>query len=128
MGPEITIEDSDKCNDWEPTLKLQVGLIDNSLDEHLEGSAYVEADDAVAEGDPVEEVTVFDGLDLGWHYTSNLDVAVTHDLAVTSGESSADEASTETSLAMSSIGKITLGLRPPMVREQPDLLRPFGIA
>ena len=54
-------------------------------------------------------MTVFDGLDLGWHYTSSLDVTVTHDLAVTSGESSADEASAEMSLGMSSIGKITLG-------------------
>ncbi len=29
MGPEITIEDSMECTMWEPTLELQVGLIDN---------------------------------------------------------------------------------------------------
>ncbi|MYB32299.1 MAG: hypothetical protein F4Y20_07220, partial [Acidobacteria bacterium] len=99
-----------ECTDWEPTLELQVGLIDNSLDEHL-GAAYVLDDDTdEADNQTLEEVTVFDGLDLGWHYTSSLDVTVTHDLAVTSAEvKGVKKKSSETSLAMSSIGKITLG-------------------
>jgi len=106
MGPEITIADSDKCTDWEPTLELQVGLIDNSLDEHM-GTAFVAAS---GDDDQVTEVTVFDGLDLGWHYTSSLDVTVTHDLSVTSAEvKGVKKKSSETSLAMSSIGEITLG-------------------
>ena len=105
-GPEITIEDSMECTMWEPTLELQVGLIDNSLSEH-EGTAFVAAsgDDA-----QVTEVTVFDGLDLGWHYTSSLGVTVTHDLSVTSAEvTGVGKESTPTSLAMSSVGEITLG-------------------
>ena len=32
----------------------------------------------------IREVTVFDGLDLGWTYTSTLAVDVTHDLSVVS--------------------------------------------
>ena len=88
---------------WEPTLELQVGLIDNSLDEHI-GLAY-----AAASGDDAEvvEVTVFDGLDLGWHYTSSLDVTITHDLSVTSDEvKGVKKKSSATSLGMSSVGKI----------------------
>ena len=105
MGPEITIEDSDKCNDWDPTLHLDVGLIDNSLNEH-EGAAVV----AAANDDPrVAAVTVFDGLDLGWTYSSSLDVTITHDLSVTSAESDAGDTSMEESLAMTSIGEITIG-------------------
>ena len=30
-APEVTIENSMACTMWEPTLELQVGLIDNSL-------------------------------------------------------------------------------------------------
>ena len=52
---------------------------------------------------------MFDGLDLGWHYMSSLDVDIEHDLAVVSGEGSAKKSSSLKSLAMSSIGKIELG-------------------
>ncbi len=56
------------------------------------------------------EVTVFDGLDLGWTYTSSLAVDITHDLAVVSGTTEgAKKASSATSLKVDSIGKITLG-------------------
>ena len=105
-APEVTIDDSAECTAWDPTLELQVGLIDNSLSEHT-GIAYV----AAADPDPaVIEVTVFDGLDLGWHYTSSLDVNITHDLSVTSDEAKGVKAkSSATSLGMSSVGRITLG-------------------
>ena len=102
MPPEVTIDDSMACMAWDPTLELQVGLIDNSLDEHV-GTAAVTGDA------PAAPVTVFDGLDLGWHYTSSLAVDITHDLVVTSKKGSAKKASTPTSLAVSSVGAITLG-------------------
>ena len=88
--------------------RLQVGLIDNSLDQHV-GSAYVLDDDATADGNQtIEQVAVFDGLDLGWHYSSSLDVTITHDLSVTSAEvKGVKKKSSATSLGMSSIGKIT---------------------
>ncbi len=54
-APEITIDDSPKCTAWNPTLELQVGLIDNSLSEHT-GIAY----DATDTDNVVVEVTVFD--------------------------------------------------------------------
>ena len=103
-APEITIEDSMACTMWEPTLELQVGLIDNSLSEHT-GIAFDST-----ETPAVTEVTVFDGLDLGWHYTSSLGVTITHDLSVTSAEvKGVAKKSSATSLAMSSVGQITLG-------------------
>ena len=108
-APDVTIENSMACTMWEPTLELQVGLIDNSLDTHS-GAAYILDDDGDAEGDQtVEEVTVFDGLDLGWHYTSSLDVDITHDLAVVSDEGAAKKTSSTKSLPVGSIGKIQLG-------------------
>ena len=33
-APEVTIENSMACTMWEPTLELDVGLIDNSLSQH----------------------------------------------------------------------------------------------
>ena len=54
---------------------------------------------------------MFDGLDLGWHYTSSLDVTITHDLSVTSDEVKGVKKKCDrtTSLAMSSVGKIQIG-------------------
>ena len=118
-APAIDITDSMACTMWKPTLELQVGLIDNSLDEHT-GIAYDAAGTT-----PVTEVTVFDGLDLGWHYTSSLDVYITHDLSVTSTEDkSVKKKSTETALKMNSVRQDHA--RPRSRGERPDLLRPFG--
>ena len=114
-APEVTIEDSMKCTMWEPTLELTVGLIDNSLDSHI-GAAYVSGgdnpntDDTEDDFGRVAEVTIFDGLDLGWTYTSGLDIDITHDLSVVSAESKGVKMkSTATPLTVGSIGKITLG-------------------
>ncbi len=109
-GPEVTIEDSMACTMWEPTLELQVGLIDNSLSSH-EGAAYVQDSNAATTGDQsIREVAVFDGLDLGWTYTSNLDFDVTHDLAVVNKTTKGvKKKSSATPMSVSSIGAITLG-------------------
>ena len=115
-APAITIDNSEACMAWDPTLELQVGLIDNNLDSHA-GRAYVAAggdnpDTTKAETDfaGVVEVAVYDGLDLGWHYTSSLDVDITHDLAVTSAETKGvKKKSSATPLAVPSAGAITLG-------------------
>ena len=93
---------------WEPTLELQVGLIDNSLSSH-EGAAYVPDDDRVGD-QSVREVTVFDGLDLGWTYTSELAFDVTHDLSVVSKTTKGvAKKLSATPMSVSSIGAITLG-------------------
>ena len=53
---------------------------------------------------------VFDGVDLGWHYTSSLNMNVTHDLTVVQKTSKGvSKKSSPTSLSVGSIGKIELG-------------------
>ena len=111
-APEVTIEDSMACTMWEPTLELQVGLIDNNLSSH-EGAAYVadtRTDTTTGTARSVREVTVFDGLDLGWTYTSDLAFDVTHDLSVVSKTTKGvKEKSLATPMSVSSVGAITLG-------------------
>ena len=86
-------------------------LIDNSLSEH-EGAAYIPDNEAGdTDGDQsVRAVTVFDGLDLGWTYTSSLAFDVTHDLSVVSKTTKgvAKKASA-TPMTVGSIGAISLG-------------------
>ena len=112
-APEITIENSMACTMWEPTLELQVGLIDNSLSEHIGAAAVVAVpagvDPPTAAVSAAATVTVFDGLDLGWTYTSSLATKVTHDLTVVSSDPAAvKKASSATPLGATSIGRISL--------------------
>ena len=105
-APDVTIENSMACTMWEPTLELDVGLIDNSLSSHA-GAAHDEQADA---DDQPTEVTVFDGLDLGWTYTSSLAFNVTHDLSVVSDErKGVKKQASATAMAVNSIGRIDLG-------------------
>ena len=76
-APEITIDNSNARIAWDPTLELQVGMIDNNLSAHA-GRPYVAAGGDTPDTTKVEtendnfsgvvEVAVYDGLDLGWHY------------------------------------------------------------
>ena len=101
-APEISIENSAACTAFAPTLNLDMGLIDNDQQSFL-GTAATEDDSDVSQADAVR---VFDGLDLGWTYTSSSAMKVTHDLAVTSGEDSAGKASSSKSLEVTSIGRV----------------------
>ncbi|MXX23417.1 MAG: fibronectin type III domain-containing protein [Rhodospirillales bacterium] len=116
MAPEIGIADSAACDMWDPTLELQVGLIDNNQESHT-GRAYVAGGDNPATTDETEtdflaavEVSVFDGVDLGWTYTSDQKFNAKHDLAVVdSTRKGIDKSSSGKPLPSGSIGAITLG-------------------
>ena len=115
-APDIGIGNSAACEAWDPTLELQVGLIDNSGDSHT-GRAFVASGDNpdtdATESDftGIVEVAVFDGLDLGWTYTSDDKFNAKHDLAVVSGtKKGIAKKSSATPLPSSSIGAITLGV------------------
>ena len=77
--PEISVADSPKCLAWDPMLDLQVGYVDNSLDNSA--TPLVESTAAHnANGDEGK----FDGLDAGWVYTSTLGATVIHHFGNTS--------------------------------------------
>ena len=72
-APEISVADSPKCQAWAPTMELEIGYVDNSLDDSAtaltSGAASHEA--GGNEGR-------FDGVDAGWVYTSSLGATVIH--------------------------------------------------
>ena len=72
-APEISVADSTKCQAWAPTMELEIGYVDNSLDDSTtaltSGAAAHEA--GGNEGR-------FDGVDAGWVYTSSLGATVIH--------------------------------------------------
>jgi hypothetical protein len=105
-APEVTIEDSAKCTAWEPNLVLDIGLIDNDLDSH---AGEVEDPASTSDTDATLEVEVFDGLDLGWRYSSNLGFTPTHDLAVVEEKGKAEEADSNEPMMSASVGKIQVG-------------------
>ena len=100
--PEITLDNS-TCGMWQESvsLELDVGLIDNDQLSHLA------VDGVEATEDAPDDVRIFDGLDLGWLYTSSAATTVTHDLAVTSMESKGvAKASSRTALGVGSFGRV----------------------
>ena len=62
-APEITIANSPKCTNWDPTVELHMGLVDNDV--------------LNTQGDDGDD-TANDGIDLGWVTSSNLDMTVEH--------------------------------------------------
>ena len=77
--PEISVADSPKCLAWDPMLELQVGYVDNSLD-NSETDLVASTAAHNANGDEGK----FDGLDAGWVYTSDLGATVIHHFGNTS--------------------------------------------
>ena len=70
-APEISIANSAACEDWEPDLRLEVGLVDN------DGAAD---NNIAATGDTnTGGANVADGYDMGWAYTSSGKFNTTHD-------------------------------------------------
>ena len=69
-APEISLTDSKVCETWEYTLDLQVGFVDNT-------AMNIDSNGDTA-GDIDGDARLDDGIDLGWVYTSNFDMAVTH--------------------------------------------------
>ena len=61
-APDITIANSPKCTNWDPTVELHMGLVDNDVM------------DTDADGDD----TANDGIDLGWVTSSSLAMTVKH--------------------------------------------------
>ena len=99
--PAITLDNS-TCEMWQKSvsLELDVGLIDNDQLSHL-------AVDGPEADNTVEDVRIFDGLDLGWIYTSSAKTNVTHDLAVTNmTDEGVAKASSKTALGVGSFGRV----------------------
>ena len=73
--PEITIADSGACADWEYTIDLHVGFVDNTA-ENPDSDTNGDTDgfQQAATGD----ATLDDGVDIGWLYTSSSDITVKH--------------------------------------------------
>ena len=63
-APEITIANSPKCTNWDPTVELHMGLVDNDVMD----SDTTDTDDDTAN----------DGIDLGWVTSSSLAMTVKH--------------------------------------------------
>ena len=116
-APGVTLADSPKCTQWDPTLNLNVGLIDNDLQPHGGEGNYLPVT-------ATTEVRVFDGIDLGWTYASNLKFDVTHDIAVVSKIiKNVPDSSSSKSLPMDSVGEVQIG------REgTPNLQTYYGIS
>ena len=91
-APEISIANSPKCNAWDPTLELHMGLVDN---------------DVLESGENTDD-TDNDGIDLGWVTSSSLAMNVKHVFSGVSGATNTDATSKakkgdDESLAMSGI-------------------------
>ena len=78
-APEISVADSPKCQSWAPTMELQIGYVDNSLDD---STTALTASAAAHEAGGNEGK--FDGVDAGWVYTSSLGATVIHHFGNTS--------------------------------------------
>ena len=76
-APAYDIENSAKCNAWDPEVELRVGYIDNTV--------VRDANDDDTVSDEEQAAVDNDGVDVGWVYTSNLDVTVKHDFSGASG-------------------------------------------
>ena len=72
-APEISVADSPKCQAWAPTMELEIGYVDNSLDD---SATDLTAGAAAHEAGGNEGR--FDGVDAGWVYTSSLGATVVH--------------------------------------------------
>ena len=109
-APMIGIANSAACEGWMATLDIDVGLIDNDRISHL-GRAAVSDDLGTSETDEtVVGVRVFDGLDLGWIYTSTDKFNAKHDLAVVNKTTTGiAKKSSGTELPSESVGRISLG-------------------
>ena len=96
--PEISIADSDVCNDWEYSIALNVGFVDNT-------AMNLDPDGPDTDGDPDGDTTLDDGIDVAWVYTSNTDLEVTHHFGnALMVEAKAGEASRMTALSVSGGG------------------------
>ena len=63
--PAITIADSETCNEWEPEIDLEIGMVENGVVDTN--------DDATGQDEAAN-----DGIDIGWVTTSSLDMKIEH--------------------------------------------------
>ena len=97
-APEISVADSPKCQSWAPTMDLEIGYVDNSLDKS--GTALTSG---AANHEAGGNEGKFDGVDAGWVYTSSLGATVIHHFGNTSvtGRGISRGTSLPTALSMS---------------------------
>ena len=73
--PDFSIEDSPVCAGWDPTLELQVGLIDNDVFADTDDANNIYSDgDTQIDADERKD----DGIDIGWVTTSSAHMTVKH--------------------------------------------------
>ena len=79
MDAPALIEESSACTAWDPDFKLEIGIVDNDNASDIDGGHPDAADwNELAHDAAYTRLAVNDGYDLGWVYSSNQAMNVTH--------------------------------------------------